>query len=106
MVDILSDKMGEDILLLEISSLTTVADYFIICSGSSERQLQTLASTVREQVKKETGLIPSHVEGNAPSGWILMDYGGIVVHIFAPELRLFYDLEELWQEGRVVVRVQ
>ncbi len=106
-MDILSDKLGEDIFLLDISGLTTFTDYFVICSGTSERQLQTLVGAVREEVKKkEEGLIPLRIEGVPASGWVLMDYGGVVVHIFAPEIRAFYDLEDLWREGQVVVRVQ
>jgi ribosome-associated protein len=93
-------------LLLDISDMTTVAEYFVICSGTSERQLRTLVSAVREEIKRAHKNIPLQVEGKANSGWVLIDYGSVMVHIFAPELRAFYDLEDLWQEGRVVVRVQ
>jgi ribosome-associated protein len=105
-VDILVDKKGEDILLLDIRGLSIIADYFILCNGSSERQLGTLRSSVREDVKGACESLPLRVEGNPSSGWILMDYGSVVVHLFAPELRIFYDLEGLWQEGRIVVRIQ
>jgi len=86
--------------------LTTLADCFVICSGTSERQLRALASGVREEVKGRRGLLPLHVEGEPASGWVLMDYGAVIVHIFAPELRAFYDLEGLWRQGRIVVRIQ
>lgn len=105
-MDTLVEKKGEDVLLLEIRELSTIADYFVICSGISERQLRTLLSSVREAVKEAHGLLPLHVEGDPSSGWILMDYGAVVVHLFAPELRVFYDLEELWQDGQIVVRFQ
>ncbi len=93
-------------MLLHIGDLTPVTEYFIICSAGSERQLRTLASGIREEVKAAHGVIPLGVEGEASSGWILMDYGAAVVHIFSPELRAFYDLEELWRGGRVIVRIQ
>jgi len=105
-VDLLVDKKAEDVLLLHIGELTTIAEYFVICSGTSERQLRTLVSALREEVKAAYGIIPLHIEGDASSGWILADYGAVVVHLFAPELRAFYDLEGLWREGRVVVRIQ
>jgi len=105
-VDVLSDHKGEDVLLLDLCGLTLLTDYFVICSGTSERQLRALAGSVREEVKKEGGMIPLHVEGEPASGWVLMDYGSVVVHLFAPEMRAFYDLEGLWREGRLVVRIQ
>jgi len=91
---------------LDLRGLTLLTDCFVICSGASERQLRALASTVREEVKKAEEILPLSVEGDASSGWILMDYGGVVVHIFAPELRVFYDLEDLWREGKVLLRVK
>lgn len=105
-VDIIADGKGEDILLLDLRELTTMTDYFIICSGGSDRQLRALMDAVREELKQRQGLGPLRVEGEPPSGWILMDYGSVVVHLFAPELRAFYDLEGLWRASRVVVRIQ
>jgi len=105
-VDVLTDKKGEDILLLDITGLSVLTDYFIICSGTTERQLSALSSSVRQEVKKALAIFPLHVEGEPSSGWVLMDYGSVVVHLFAPELRAFYDLEGLWREGRTVVRIQ
>jgi ribosome-associated protein len=105
-VDTLSDHKGEDILLLDLCGLTLLTDYFVLCTGTSERQLRALANSIREAVKRTQEVIPRHVEGKPSSGWVLMDYGVVVVHLFAPELRVFYDLEDLWQEGRVVVRIQ
>ena len=105
-MDILSEKKGEDVLLLDLRGLTTLTDYFVICSGTSDRQLGALVAAVREVMKKDHGVLPLHIEGEPPSGWVLMDYGSVVVHVFAPELRAFYDLEGLWHQARVVVRIQ
>ena len=101
----LADRKAEDILLLDISELSVLAEFFVICSGASDRQLKDLQSSVREKAK-DYGKLPLNVEGEPSSGWILMDYGAVVVHIFAPEMRLFYDLEDLWRNARPVVRIQ
>jgi ribosome-associated protein len=105
-VDILADGKAEDILLLDIHEISSAADYFIMCNAASERQLGALRSNVREEVKKTTQTLTMRVEGTPSSGWILMDYGAVVVHLFIPELRAFYDLEGLWRDGHVVVRIQ
>ena len=105
-VDILADSKGEDILMLDIHDVTVAADYFVLCNGASERQLGALRSNVREDIKQEMDRLPLHIEGTPSSGWILMDYGSVVVHLFIPELRVFYDLEDLWRDGRIVVRIQ
>lgn len=86
--------------------MSSTTDYFILCNGLSERQLGALRSSVREKAKTDLDTLPLRVEGQPDSGWILMDYGAVVVHIFTPELRAFYDLEDLWRDGNVVVRIQ
>ncbi|HHS96539.1 MAG TPA: ribosome silencing factor [Chloroflexi bacterium] len=105
-VDVIVDKKGEDIVLLDLRDLSTLTDYFVICSGASERQLGALLAAVREMTKKSLGVLPLNIEGDPSAGWILMDYGSVVVHLFAPELRVYYDLEGLWRDGRIVVRIQ
>ena len=85
--------MGSDIVLLDLSQVTLIADYFIIATGESERQLDALAQSVVEQ-GKEMGLQPLSVQGAPTSGWTLIDYGGIVVHLFSPAQRRRYQLEE------------
>ena len=97
--------MGEDILLLDIRGLSPFADFFVICSGNSERQLKALVESVREMTKKELGVLPHHIEGEPFSGWVLLDYIDVVVHVFDPDLRTYYDLEGLWQEGKVLLRM-
>jgi ribosome-associated protein len=103
---VLEEKLGEDILLLDISGLSLFADFFVICSGNSERQLKALVDSVRETTKNDLGIFPHHVEGESHSGWVLLDYVDIVIHIFSPELRAYYDLEGLWHEGKVLLRMQ
>lgn len=82
-----------------------LADYFVICSGESERQIKAIVDEVTERTK-EDNVRPLHIEGNSPSGWVLMDYGSVIVHVFAPAVRGYYQLEELWSDASVVVRMQ
>ena len=98
--------MGADILLLDLSEITIIADYFVIATGNSERQIRALANNVRQEIKEEyDGTLPLSVEGEADSGWVLMDYGGTVVHLFSERQRNRYRLEELWSDARTVVRI-
>lgn len=92
--------------MLDIRRVSLVADYFVICSGDSERQLGAIVDEILEKVKKQAGIIPLNVEGVPSSGWVLVDYGGVIVHVFAPSLREYYSLEKLWSEATMVVRVQ
>lgn len=105
MVDAIAGKMGSDILLLDISEITLLADYFLIATGESNRQLDALTEEVRIKVKQAAELSPRGTEGTPDSGWVLMDYGAIVVHLFSPEQRARYNLEELWSKARTVVRI-
>lgn len=104
-VDLLEAKKGEDILLLDLSGVGAFTDYFVLCTGSSERTLQALADEVSEKVKKNHRVPDSHREGGAADGWILLDYGAVVVHLFSPELRRYYRLEDLWRAGQVLLRM-
>ncbi len=81
------------------------ADYFVICSGESERQIKAVYDEVTHALKKE-GILPHHREGTLDSGWLLLDFGDIIVHIFAPSEREYYQLGELWSEAISVVRIQ
>ncbi len=100
------EKLAEDILLLDIRGVSAFADFFVICSGDSERQLKALVDSVRDMAKNELGILPHHIEGEPFSGWVLLDYVDVVVHVFAPDLRTYYDLEGLWQDGKVLLRMQ
>ena len=105
-VELAEDKQADDIVLLDIRPVSVVADYFVICSGRSERQLNALTRDIAGTIKKEAKLTPLHAEGNSASGWVLLDYGDVVVHVFAPVEREYYRLEELWGAALPVVRIQ
>nr|MBN1228610.1 ribosome silencing factor [Anaerolineae bacterium] len=102
-IDQITDKKGEEIVLLDLRERTIIADYFVICSGTSERQLKAIATGVTEEVKKQLGVIPRSVEGDAATGWVLIDYADVVVHAFAPATRSYYGLEDFWLEHQATV---
>jgi ribosome-associated protein len=104
-VELAEDKKAADIVLLDLSGLTTLADAFVICSGGSERQLDAIADGIIEGMRAEK-LRPIGREGTAASHWVLVDFGSVVVHIFTPPEREYYSLEKHWSEARVVLRVQ
>jgi len=91
--------------LLDARGVCSFADYFVICSGESERQIKAVYDEVAHALKKE-GILPHHREGTLDSGWLLLDFGDIIVHIFAPSEREYYQLGELWSEAIPVVRIQ
>ncbi len=105
MIDAASDKKAEDILVMNVSEVTSIADLFIICTGRSERQVQSIADGVVEKAK-ENGRQPVGVEGYASGRWILIDLGDVVVHAFVPEERELYRLERLWGDAPVVLRIE
>jgi ribosome-associated protein len=104
-VEVIADKKGEDLLLLDIRDISILADYFVIGSTTSERQARAIIEDIKQETKQAFDVRPLNIEGEAATGWVLMDYGGVVVHLFTPEMRAYYDLEELWRAGRVVVRM-
>lgn len=99
--DALNDKKGEDIKVIEIGKLSTVADYFIIANGSNAPHVESLVDNVEEELLKEN-IHAERIEGVKSSGWILMDYSDVVVHVFSKEDRLFYDLERIWRDGKEI----
>ena len=97
----LDSKKGRDIKVLEIDKITTLADYFVICSGGSNTQINALCDEVEKELD-QLGEQPIHREGYRGGTWVLMDFGSLVVHVFTAEARKFYDLERLWQDGHQV----
>jgi ribosome-associated protein len=104
-VELAEDKKAADIVLLDLAGLTTMADYFVIASGGSERQLDAIANGIvgglRDEKTKAIGR-----EGTAASHWVLLDFGSVIVHIFTPPERDYYGLEKHWAEARTILRVQ
>jgi ribosome-associated protein len=104
-VELAEDKKAADIVLLELAPLTTLADYFVICSGGSERQLDAIADGVVSSLRDEK-VRPIGREGTAASHWVLLDFGSVIVHIFTPPERDYYGLEKHWSEAKTILRVQ
>jgi len=103
-VEVASDKKASDVVMLRTAEVTTMADYFVICSGRSDRQVQVLGHAIVEELRKE-GIRPLGVEGRGAARWILLDYGSVIVHVFAAEEREYYGLERFWSNATQVVRV-
>ncbi len=92
-------------MLLDARKVCGFADYFVICSGESERQLKAIYDEVAHSLKKE-GVLPAHVEGTLDSGWLLLDFGDVIIHIFAPTEREYYRLGEFWGDATTIVTIQ
>jgi len=106
-VDLLEDRKAEDILLLDLRPDNIIADFFILCSGDNERHLRALTELVRQEVKDSAQKLPHSREGSAQHGWVVMDYGDVVVHFFSPEQRHYYRLEDLWdRSSKVMLHIQ
>ncbi|MGA2261139.1 MAG: ribosome silencing factor [Acidobacteriota bacterium] len=95
------DKKGIDVVALDIAAVATFADYFLLCSGDSSRQVQAIADEVEQRLAAR-GFRPAHVEGYNNAEWILMDYLDVVVHIFSRKARAYYDLERLWRDAKAI----
>lgn len=104
-ISALEDKKAKDVKTIDIQKLTTIASYFIICSGTSVTHIKTLADEVEYRLKQKN-VKPLRREGYNSARWILIDYGDIVVHIFHDEDREFYNLEHLWQDGKAIVKTE
>ena len=104
-VEVAEDKQARDIVMLDLQKLNTIADYFVICTGESERQLKAILDAIDEVISREYGR-DARREGTPDTGWILLDYGDVVVHIFSVALRDYYRIERLWSKATPVVVVQ
>ena len=105
MVEAASDKQASNIALLDTRSLSSFADYFVICSSDSTRQLEAIRDEIQHALKRE-GILPHHHEGTIDSGWLLLDYRDVIVHIFTLGEREYYQLDGLWNEASTLVRIQ
>ena len=102
-VDALEDRKGEDVRVIDISEISTLADYFIIAGGTNLNPVQAMADNVQE-VLGRAGYMTKNVEGYESGNWILLDFGDIIVHVFDNENRLFYDLERIWRDGKNITK--
>lgn len=98
------DKKASDLDVLAVEGLTSIADYFIICSAATERQTNAIYDSIESRLREEEGVKPLYVEGAVPGRWILVDYGDFIVHIFTEECRKYYSLERLWGDAPNVTR--
>jgi ribosome-associated protein len=96
------DKKAKDILILDLKDLTTISDYFVICSGDSITQVKAIVENIKEKFD-EADINPLGIEGLNYSRWVLMDYGDIIVHVFEEETRMFYELEKLWIDAKRIL---
>lgn len=92
------EKKAKDLVILNVKEISAFTDYFIICSGASDRQVRAIADTIQQNLKL-AGILPMGIEGEAAGQWILMDYDDVVIHVFLETIRSFYDLERLWSEA-------
>ncbi|MEI2690208.1 MAG: ribosome silencing factor [Anaerolineae bacterium] len=105
-VDLADEKQAVEITLLDLSKVTVLADYFVICTADSSRQTMAILDSVAVELKK-LGVLPLHpAEGDPTAGWTLLDYGDVVVHVFDAPTRTFYNLEQLWKDAPVVLKMQ
>jgi len=100
-IEALEEKKAEDIRVIDISNVSVIADYFIIANGSNKNQIQTLSDSVEEKLGR-AGYPMKQKEGYGSANWVLLDFGDIIVHIFDKENRLFYDLERIWRDGKMI----
>jgi ribosome-associated protein len=105
-VELAADKLASDIVLLDIRGVSLIADYFVICTVGSERQATAILKDLSDKLLEEFIRKPLHTEGKPDSGWVLLDYGDVIVHVFSSTQRIFYDLEKLWAAATPIVRVQ
>jgi ribosome-associated protein len=101
-----ADKKAENILVLDLKNLSTVADYFVICSGGSERQLRAIAEGIDDSLGKAHRISPKSITGISGGGWVLLDFTDVIVHVFLPSQRNYYNLEMLWQQAPILLHMQ
>ncbi|WP_461811183.1 ribosome silencing factor [Faecalimonas sp.] len=100
----LEEKKGEDIKVIDISEISTLADYFVIANGTNESQVHALVENVEEKLEK-SGYVLQQREGYGLGNWVLLDFGDIIIHVFDKDNRLFYDLERIWRDGKIIENI-
>lgn len=105
LVEVASDRKAEDITLLDLRSISIIADFFVICSGASERQINALTRSLIERAA-ELGYPSKRIEGASEGGWVLVDFQDVIVHVFSPQQRAFYRLDELWKDAQPLLVIQ
>ncbi|RJP49207.1 MAG: ribosome silencing factor [Anaerolineaceae bacterium] len=105
MVNSLEDKKGEDIILLDLKDIVSFTDYFVICTGTSDRMIDALANATMDDIRKKYKK-KAKKQGNSRDGWVVVDYGDVVIHLFSPDQREYYQIEELWEDGKVLLKLQ
>lgn len=103
-LDVVANKKAANVLMLDMQNVTFLADYYILCDGSSKRQIDAITDDLLEKLKK-AGTQSAVIEGRSESGWVLVDFGSVIVHVFSPEKRNYYQLEDLWKDAPIVVRM-
>jgi ribosome-associated protein len=104
-IEVASEKQANDIAMLDVRGVCSFADYFVICTGDTKRHVEAIWQGIDEAMRHR-GVVPHHNEGTADSGWLLADFGSVIVHIFAPAERNYYQLDRLWDKAIPVVRIQ
>jgi ribosome-associated protein len=104
-VEAASEKQADNIVMLDARQICSFTDYFVICSGETDRQITAIQEEIRSALKSE-GILAHHSEGTADSGWVLLDLGSVIVHIFSPQMRDYYKLDDLWNKASPVIRIQ
>ncbi len=99
-VEAAADRKGDDIVVLQVTEVSFLADYFVLVTGFSRVQVRAIALAIRDQVAEKCQRLPRHLEGERDSTWVLLDYGDVIVHVFMPEQRQFYNLEAFWGHAR------
>ena len=105
LVDTVADKKASDILILDLQNQSMLTDYFLICTGENSRQIGAIADSIIDDARAKGQVRAFGREGTTHTGWVLVDFADLIVHIFSPEKRAFYDLEELWRNSHVVLRM-
>jgi len=104
-IEVLEENKAEDIVLMDLEKVSNITSLFVICTGSSDRMIEALADHVIDGIR-ENHKLKSKPMGEAASGWVIVDYGSVILHCFTKDTREYYNLEELWKEGKVLLRIQ